>query len=291
MVLLIIHILFVALAVYMKKKNFIKSEPVILIIAGFMPVTGVILIAVNEFNIKEGLQGSRTEEIYSANINYDEIRLMNRAYNSENDEITIPLEEALIMNDTALRRELMLNILRKNPEEYFNVLKKAQVSDDVEVAHYATSTMMGILTEYELQLRDCKNEFNNNSNNKKNTHKYIKTLLKYINSDLIQGKALENKRLELDNVLNSTKNCFTDKKYAYMNIVNKIKLKQYDIAIRLIDDAKKKWQDDEKLYMLELKCIREGKGKKSIKDILKEVKENEVYLSKEGKEWYSFWNI
>ncbi|MCR5607584.1 MAG: hypothetical protein K6G26_00795, partial [Lachnospiraceae bacterium] len=189
MVLLIIHILIMALAVYMKKKNYIKSEPVLLIIAGFMPFIGIILISVNEFNIKEELLGSRIDEVYSSNINYEEIRLMNRAYSSEDDDITIPLEEALLMNDTSLRRELMLNILRKNPEEYFNVLKKAQISDDVEVAHYATSTMMGIQTEYELQLRDCKKEFNYNSNNKKNIHKYIKTLLKYINSDLIQGKA------------------------------------------------------------------------------------------------------
>nr|MCR5610198.1 hypothetical protein [Lachnospiraceae bacterium] len=94
----------------------------------------------------------------------------------------------------------------------------------------------------------------------------------------------------LDNVLNSTKNFFAEKIYAYMNIANKIKLKQYDTAAKLIDDAKEKWQDDEKIYMLELKCVREGKGKKSIKDILREVKDKEVYLSKEGKEWYSFWN-
>ena len=73
MVLLIIHILIMALAVYMKKKNYIKSEPVLLIIAGFMPFIGIILIAVSEFNIKEELLGSRIDEVYSSNINYEEI--------------------------------------------------------------------------------------------------------------------------------------------------------------------------------------------------------------------------
>ena len=79
-------------------------------------------------------------------------------------ETMVPLEEALIVNDAKMRRNLLLDILHRNPEEYLKTLENAMDSDDVEVTHYATTTVLEIQSEYEQQLQEYMRRFNEHQN-------------------------------------------------------------------------------------------------------------------------------
>lgn len=46
---------------------------------------------------------------------------------------TVPLEEALIVDNPRQRRNLMLSILNENPGQYANLLSQARLNEDVEV--------------------------------------------------------------------------------------------------------------------------------------------------------------
>ena len=46
---------------------------------------------------------------------------------------TVPLEEALIVNDSSQRRSLVMSILNDNPSRYIDVLSQARLNEDVEV--------------------------------------------------------------------------------------------------------------------------------------------------------------
>ena len=52
---------------------------------------------------------------------------------------TVPLEEALIVNDSRQRRSLVMSILNDNPSHYIDVLSQARLNEDVEVVHYAAT--------------------------------------------------------------------------------------------------------------------------------------------------------
>lgn len=54
---------------------------------------------------------------------------------------TVPLEEALIVNDSSQRRSLVMSILNDNPSRYIDVLSQARLNEDVEVVHYAATAM------------------------------------------------------------------------------------------------------------------------------------------------------
>lgn len=54
---------------------------------------------------------------------------------------TVPLEEALIVDNPRQRRNLMLSILNENPGQYANLLSQARLNEDVEVVHYAATAM------------------------------------------------------------------------------------------------------------------------------------------------------
>ena len=57
---------------------------------------------------------------------------------------TVPLEEALIVDNPRQRRNLMLSILNENPGQYANLLSQARLNEDVEVVHYAATAMAQI---------------------------------------------------------------------------------------------------------------------------------------------------
>ena len=44
-----------------------------------------------------------------------------------------------------LRRELIMNVLNDNPEEYVELLKQARMNEDVEVVHYAITAMVEVV--------------------------------------------------------------------------------------------------------------------------------------------------
>ena len=71
----------------------------------------------------------------------------------ENDRDVVPLEEALLLNDSSRRRELIMNVLNDNPGEYVELLKQARMNEDVEVVHYAITAMVELSKEYDYRLQ------------------------------------------------------------------------------------------------------------------------------------------
>lgn len=71
----------------------------------------------------------------------------------ENDRDVVPLEEALLLNDSSRRRELIMNVLNDNPGEYVELLKQARMNEDVEVVHYAITAMVELFKEYDYRLQ------------------------------------------------------------------------------------------------------------------------------------------
>ena len=51
---------------------------------------------------------------------------------SDMDEKIVPLEEALLINKPGIRRELIMDVLNDDPEEYMDILKQARMNEDVE---------------------------------------------------------------------------------------------------------------------------------------------------------------
>ena len=52
-----------------------------------------------------------------------------------------------------MRRDLIMNVLNDDPENYIDMLKQARMNDDVEVVHYAITGMVELSKEYESRLQ------------------------------------------------------------------------------------------------------------------------------------------
>src|SRR5699024_3027342 len=101
-----------------------------------------------------------------------------------------PLEEALSVNDAKTRRQLMLEILHQNPGAYVELLQQARMDDDIEVTHYASTAMMELQRDFEINLQRAEQEYEKQPDQPEKLDRCLYCLRKYIDSGLIEESIL-----------------------------------------------------------------------------------------------------
>ena len=107
---------------------------------------------------------------------------------------TVPVEEALIVNDAGQRRHLMLSVLNDSPAAYLDVLQAARLNDDVEVAHYAATAMAQISREGDMELQRLERAWFDRPHDAQVRDSYVSYLEEYLASGLAEGAAAQIQR-------------------------------------------------------------------------------------------------
>ena len=137
-VLLLIHALVCLMLWTLMKLGLLPVRGHMLAVMVLVPLWGpllVVLLSVRSAVFCEGLKESALE---SLRFN-DDLHRSILVHDRDADAGVVPLEEALIVNDPAYRRRLMLSMLTEEPDAYLAQLQAAKLNDDVEVAHYAAT--------------------------------------------------------------------------------------------------------------------------------------------------------
>lgn len=210
---------------------------------------------------------------------------------SGNNAGMMPLEDAMTIDDTNLRRSLMLDILHKKPEEYLRMLERASAGNDVEITHYATTTLLEVQSVYEGRIRHYIRELERNPRDLQLRKAYKECLSEYINSGLIDGTVL---KVQQESLLALMEELFNhvrpDREDGFLYITTALNLKKYDEAGRMLLKLRDYCGEDERWYRLAVRYYWEqGKGEE-INRIVDEVINKEIYLTKEGKRWLRFWS-
>ncbi len=211
----------------------------------------------------------------------------------EHSSMVVPLEEAIVVNDAKTRRKLMLDVLHKNPEDYIDLLQRARLTDDTELTHYATTTMLEIQSRYEQNIRELEQKLTEEEEIEKRSpflRKLRRELQTYIKSGLITGNILMIYRKKLGEVLEElTEWKPHNKTYALARIENHIEQEEYEEANGQLKAALEKWQEDEQVYKLLIRYYHATCQGEMIQKTLLEIEEKGIYLSSEGKKWFHFW--
>lgn len=203
----------------------------------------------------------------------------------------VPLEEALLLNDAEVRHNLMLNILYKNPTEYLEMLQRARNSDDTEVIHYATTMMMEVLTEYEKKLQYYDREYKKTPDDRELIWEYIQYMQEFIHSKLVTGNLEKVYRKKMALLLDSYMS--GQKKLGrgiFITIENYLALGEYEKAHQYLELAKKEFPEDERLFRLYGHYYDARKEYHKLQEMVHHIKENHIYMSREGMEWLTFWS-
>lgn len=210
----------------------------------------------------------------------------------DNEDMQIvPLEEALLVNDAKTRHSMMLNILHKNPNEYLGMLQRASNSDDMEVTHYATTMMMEIMTEYEKKLQEYEKAYQKEPEDKVLLREYILYLNEFIQSKLATGNI---EKIHRQNLARLLEEYMLGREQAgkmiFISIENYLLLGENERAQELLARAKKEYPDDERVYRLYGHYFHSVRDYESIQKMVAYIKEHNIYLSHEGRDWITFWS-
>lgn len=198
-VLLLIHSLVCLMLWTLMKLGLLPVRGHMLAVIVLVPLWGpllVVLLSVRSAVLGEWLKESALE---SLRFNDDLHRSMS-VPSGEDDAGVVPLEEALIVNDPAYRRRLMLSMLTEEPDAYLAQLQAAKLNDDVEVAHYAATAVAQISKESDLKLQQLERAFKTDPS-AQNLNEYCDFLGEYLGSGLAEGRVAQIQRQQYARLL------------------------------------------------------------------------------------------
>jgi tetratricopeptide (TPR) repeat protein len=201
----------------------------------------------------------------------------------------VPLEEAILINDVLTRRKVMIDILHREPAQYLDLLKVARLNEDVEVTHYATTTIIEIQRGFELEIQHKSSLVKSNPLDIVMLDDYIDTLNRYINSGLLEGHLLVKQRmLIMQMLLKKIELDPYDKETYYKIIENDSTLHRYAGAEKAFQTLIENWPEDENAWLAGIRIYIESNNKQQKVFILRKIKMMPIKWSSKGKERLKF---
>lgn len=294
----IIHILVCALLLFMRVAGYFECEYVSIFIAFLVPVWGLIMLFYKYMSDKDKDREGEPIEIEQPGTVYDEDSAaysVNKSIVMDQDEMkekVVPLEEALVVNDTETKRELIVDVLYSDPTQYISQLHKAKENPDTEVVHYAATALAEIQKDYDLRFQEISQKRRLNPEDEELDNEYQKALESYISSGLLEGDGLKNQLIQYAELLEEKLK--DDELKGRWSILNKkadidLRLKDVKALDNDIDRMIKHWPDRESVFVYRMKSAMLKKDSALLTGVLEEMKEKNIFLSIELRNLVRFW--
>ncbi len=287
-ILLMMHILVCILTFIGLNLRILKVHKYMFFVVLCLPFWGALAVLLLHFEIL-------FEQDETLNIDVEKMKLDSLLYKglaveeSKNDDTIVPIEEALIINSPRERREIIMDVLNDNPKEYVEFLKKAGNNDDSEVVHYAVTAMVEISKENDHRLQKLGMEYSKNPDDLDCLTRYSNFLWEVLSQDLLSGQ-VEILNRNLYSELISKKLSISENLEDYMRYFeNEFVLGNYTKAGEIIKKADCLYSDCEELIPLKLKYHSKlGQGDK-IKELINDIQNKKMFVSRRVKEAIAFW--
>lgn len=202
---------------------------------------------------------------------------------------TVPLEEALLINDPQRRRALMMNILRTDPMSYLDLLLVARFNEDTETAHYAASTIMELQRQLQIEIQQRQAEVLHDAQDIDKRRDHIELLAKYCESGLLEGQLLRRQRLMLAEALDDALRLEeTDDLLAHA-VRNHLALEQPMGAKQAADRMLARWPLQENAWLEAMRVAVETRNQHYARMLIASMKSKPIDWSKQGREQIALW--
>ncbi|WOI91686.1 hypothetical protein RYQ61_02275 [Streptococcus intermedius] len=209
----------------------------------------------------------------------------------ENVEDLIPLEEALLLQDKETARWMIMEMVSRTPDRFTELLFLARKDEDTEVVHYATTLIAEVSRQYDIRLQKLNKRYHQNPDDFQVLAEYCTILASYLQKGLVTKRLEKLLRKDYSDLLEKKiqqKEELSD----YLNFIkNELLLKHYTRVKEYLDLISRKWGQHEEIYMLYLQYYYETKQGERIKELIKAIEKNSIYISKENREYLAFWQF
>lgn len=200
LVCLAVHVLACIVVGLLMASGLLKTRLSCLPIMAFVPVFGAVALLFHERALRSDARPCDDFELEELRVNdavYKSIVVEPAAQASE----AVPLREALLVNDPATRRRLIMDVLYDDASAQPHALRAARSNDDAEVVHYATTALVELQKTYDDRMQRARAACQADSHDVEAARNLASVLGAYIESGLLEGMMLTSTRAEYARVL------------------------------------------------------------------------------------------
>ncbi|MDD3339442.1 MAG: hypothetical protein PHS82_11360 [Lachnospiraceae bacterium] len=287
-IIIILHFICIAVLYMAGKNQILRMDIRLLPVLFWLPILGECCAVMVEAAYR--LRLIRQKEIGMEKMQYNDRRHQNLLSMDEiSDEEVVPAEEAFRINESKMRRELILDLLKKDPKQYIGLLQEARMNDDVDVVHYAATAIMELNNEYDIRIQEMEHLYANDQEDQEVLEAYIELLHEYLEHKLIEGQRLQMIRNQYSQLLQKKIAAGgTREDYRWL-IDNELQMEHYEEAYEAIQQMKTRWPGNEEPWLLLITYYAKQKKGKDIRQVIRQMQEQDIYLSSNGKEVVEFW--
>lgn len=205
----------------------------------------------------------------------------------------LPFQEALLMNNPSIKRDLIINVIFEAPDQFIPLLHQARLNDDVEVVHYATTILSEITNQYDSKLQKLERRLRRASTPEKVAKRredYHSFLKQYIESGIAEGyfgQTLKRKFvMSIQEVIHQGQ--VPKKEYLFMLADLYIESKNVLELTKLRHYLHQHFPSDEDVWMLDLKAILNHTSEQTVKDFLQNIEKEKITFSRKNREILNF---
>lgn len=195
LVCLAVHVLACIVVGLLMASGLLKTRLSCLPIMAFVPVFGAVALFFHERALRSDARPCDDFELEELRVNdavYKSIVVEPAAQASE----AVPLREALLVNDPATRRRLIMDVLYDDASAQPHALRAARSNDDAEVVHYATTALVELQKTYDDRMQRARAACQADVHDVEAARNLASVLGAYIESGLLEGMMLTSTRAE-----------------------------------------------------------------------------------------------
>lgn len=265
----------------------IKLQKYMFIVALLLPFWGALIILILHFNVG-------FDPYDSSDVSTNKMLLESELYKSisidqKRSDKTVPIEEALLINSAKEKRNIIMDILNENPQEYAELLQKAGNNDDTEVVHYAVTAMVEISKENDYTLQMFAEEYAANPQNLDVLSRYCNFLWDCLSQNLMQGQVEVMNRVLFSKLIREKLEIHRNLEDYNRLAQNELKCKNLDQVKEILADMKKEWPHSEEYILLNVQYLSLMNKGREIKKFINKINNSQIFLSSKAKEVLAFW--
>lgn len=290
--LLIIHIFLSIIFLIFNMKNSRDDSLYKFIVVLFIPLFGFIyfffVFILKKFFSKSN-NGLAEYEKYIKNDVHNQLI---RRLNIDKEINIVPVNEALIINESKIKRNLLIDLVKDSKINHIELLKKALENNDTETSHYAAVAIAEVKKQFETSLYNLSYIYEQDKTNVQTLISYVDLLKNYLQSTLLDEtmylkiKDSYSKKLsELLNLYTENEQYFIDKINCDMELNNFLSAGEYCKMFLTI------YKNSEESYLMCMKFYYTLKDYQNFKKTFNLLKKSKIKLSNKGLNLIRFWNI
>lgn len=286
--LILLHIVCCVLVWLGIKTHLLKVKKYLMALVIFVPFWGTVCVLLLHLQMLTRRDNRMEPGVEKLRVNEEIYKNIFQAV-SDTDKKIVPLEEALLINEPRVRRELIMDVLNDDPEEYMDLLKQARMNEDVEVVHYAITAMVELSKEYDFRLQKMEKLYAASPDDPEILEQYCDFMEEYLNQGILEAQMEREQRERYIRLLRQKLKVKTTLSTCMRLFQNLMKTGDYVQAEEMLGLMDQKWHRKEEFWILKIQYLAERKKGAELQQCLRQMKEEQIYLSSKSKEALAFW--